>query len=179
MGRGRRGGRALARTAGVVAGAVAGVTVARVLRAPFRGGRPREAGPRDGWQVVTIDRPPERVLPGGRWPEPLRRLDGAVEVAQGPAPGGRGTELAARPVRGVPVTGMAAHLVGGDPAPLVREALRQAKQLAETGELLRADRSPVEGPRPAQSAPAGPGTGWPGAAGPGPVGPGGDPAGPG
>ncbi|WP_229405177.1 hypothetical protein ABUL04_05990 [Micromonospora harpali] len=168
MGRGRRGGRALARTAGVVAGAVAGVTVARVLRGPFRGGRPRTGGPRDGWQVVTIDRPPERVLPGGRWPEPLRRLDGAVEVAQGPAPGGRGTELAARPVRGVPVTGMAAHLVGGgDPAPLVREALRQAKQLAETGELLRADRSPPEGPRPARAAPTGPGTGWPGAAGPG------------
>ncbi|MBM0230240.1 hypothetical protein JNW87_37425, partial [Micromonospora sp. ATA51] len=26
-----------------------------------------------------LDRPPEAVLPGGRWPEPLRRLDGAVD----------------------------------------------------------------------------------------------------
>ncbi|MFC8847178.1 MULTISPECIES: hypothetical protein [unclassified Micromonospora] len=172
MGRGRRGGRggrALARTAGVVAGAVAGATAARALRGPLGGGRRRAAGPRDDWQVVTIDRPPERVLPGGRWPEPLRRFDGAVEVAQGPAPGGRGTELAARPVRGAPVPGMAAHLVGDDPALLVREALRQAKQLAETGELLRADRSPLDGPRPARTATTGPGT----------AGPGGDPAGPG
>ncbi|MFC5946281.1 hypothetical protein ACFPZ4_33140, partial [Micromonospora harpali] len=64
MGRGRRGGRARARLAEVVAGAVGAARVARVLRGPFRGGRPRTGGPRDGWQVVTIDRPPERVLPG-------------------------------------------------------------------------------------------------------------------
>jgi hypothetical protein len=146
MGRGTRGGRALARTAGVVAGAA----VARALGVPRRVGRPRAA--RDArserWQVVTVDRPAELVLPGGRWPEPLRRLGGAVEVELRPAPGGRGTELAARPAGGAPLTGMAAHLVGDDPGLLLRRTLRQVKQLAETGELLRADRSPLDGPPP-------------------------------
>ncbi|MCW3845188.1 hypothetical protein ONA70_34500 [Micromonospora yasonensis] len=105
----------------------------------------RAAGtdPRPGrWQVVTVAGRPEEVLPPGRWPEPLRRLDGAVELHARPAPGGRGTELAARPLggdRGFP--GMAAHLVGDDPGRFIRQALRETKQLAETGEVLRADRS--------------------------------------
>jgi hypothetical protein len=113
--------------------------------------RPTDAGtdPRPGrWQVVTVAGRPEDVLPLGRWPEPLRRLDGAVELYARPAPGGRGTELAARPLgadRGFP--GMAAHLLGEDPGRLIRRALREAKQLAETGEVLRADRSRVDRPK--------------------------------
>ncbi|WP_433343922.1 hypothetical protein [Micromonospora sp. CA-111912] len=154
MGRGTRGARAVARTAGALtAGAV---TAARALRGPGRADRSRPAGPggrEDRWQVVTVDRPPERVLPGGRRPEPLRRLGDGVEVTLRPAPGGRGTELAARPAGGGPLTGLAAHLVGNDPGLLIRETLRQVKQLAETGELLRPDRSPLDGPAP----PAGPG----------------------
>ncbi|MFF5074379.1 hypothetical protein ACFY2R_25015 [Micromonospora olivasterospora] len=148
MAGGTRGGRALARTVGAVAaGAVAGATAARTLCARRGKGRPG-ARPRPGrWEVVTVDRPPERVLPGGRWPEPLRRLGAAVEVAAGPAPGGRGTELAARPAGGAAaLPGMAAHLAGDDPGRFVRAALREAKQLAETGELLRPDRSPLDGP---------------------------------
>ncbi|WP_229402537.1 hypothetical protein [Micromonospora okii] len=158
MGRSTWGGRALARTAGVLAaGAVAGATAARALPVPRWAERPRaarDARP-DRWQVVTVDRPPEWVLPGGRWPEPLRRLGGAVEVALRPAPGGRGTELAARPA-GTPLPGMAAHVVGDDPGPLLRQALRQVKQLAETGEVLRADPSPLDGPQPSHG-PAVPG----------------------
>ncbi|MFF3869024.1 hypothetical protein [Micromonospora sp. NPDC001898] len=150
MGRGTRGARAVARTAGAVtAGAVAAVTAARALRGPGRADRSRPAGGggrEDRWQVVTVDRPPERVLPGGRRPEPLRRLGDGVEVTLRPAPGGRGTELAARSAGGGPLTGPAAHLVGDDPGLLIRETLRQVKQLAETGELLRSDRSPLDGP---------------------------------
>ncbi|RGC66116.1 hypothetical protein C5N14_25100 [Micromonospora sp. MW-13] len=147
MGRGTRGARAVARTAGVVAAGA--VTAARALRGPGRAGRCRPAdvtGRAGRWQVVTVDRPPERVLPGGRRPEPLRRLGDGVEVALRPAPGGRGTELAARSAGGGPLTGPAAHLVGDDPGLLIRETLRQVKQLAETGELLRPDRSPLDGP---------------------------------
>ncbi|WP_230689062.1 hypothetical protein ACN26Y_14925 [Micromonospora sp. WMMD558] len=108
-------------------------------------GRPRaHADPVGGWQVVTVDRAPRAVLPGGRWPEPLRRLGGAIQVEVRPAPGCRGTELAARPRPGVPLPGLAAHVVGDDPARAVRAALRQAKQLAETGEVLRADRTPMD-----------------------------------
>ncbi|MFD2763463.1 hypothetical protein [Micromonospora eburnea] len=111
---------------------------------------PHAAGtdPRPGrWQVVTVAGRPEDVLPPGRWPEPLRRLDGAVEVYARPAPGGRGTELAARPLGGeLRLPGLAAHLVGDDPGRFLRQALREAKQLAETGEVLRADRSRLDRP---------------------------------
>ncbi|MEV0153984.1 hypothetical protein AB0H57_09625 [Micromonospora sp. NPDC050686] len=122
--------------------------VARALRVPRRrrpgtGPDPRPAR----WQVVTVDRPPEQVLPQGRWPEPLRRLDGAVELCLRPAPGGRGTELAARQLAGrAALPGMAAHLVGDDPGLLIRETLRQAKQYVETGEVLRPDRSRLDRP---------------------------------
>ncbi|WP_413644490.1 hypothetical protein [Micromonospora sp. RTP1Z1] len=131
--------------------AAAGTTAVRALVVPRRRSWPRVAGadPRPArWQVVTVAGPPESVLPGGRWPEPLRRLDGAVEVHARPAPGGRGTELAARPLGGSPrLPGMAAHLVGDVPGLLIREALRAAKQLTETGEVLRADRSRLDRPR--------------------------------
>ncbi|MEU8263340.1 hypothetical protein AB0C02_22260 [Micromonospora sp. NPDC048999] len=132
---------------GIALAAAAGVSVARVL-VRRRERWPRAAGPdpRPGrWQVVTVARRPEEVLPGGRWPEPLRRLGGAVEVEAGPAPGGRGTELAARPLGGeLRLPGLAAHLVGDDPGRFVRQVLREAKQLAETGEVLRADRSRLD-----------------------------------
>ncbi|WP_442933352.1 hypothetical protein [Micromonospora psammae] len=137
-------------TGGVLALAAAalGAAARRAVVVPGRGW-PRAAGadPRPArWQVVTVDRPAAEVLPGGRWPEPLRRLDGAVEVHLRPAPGGRGTELAARPLGGVASPpGMAAHLVGDDPGLFLRDVLRRVKQLAETGELLRADRSPPDG----------------------------------
>ncbi|MFC4150497.1 hypothetical protein ACFO0M_29950 [Micromonospora mangrovi] len=131
----------------------AGATAVRALVVPRRAGWPRAAGPdpRPGrWQVVTVAGRPEDVLPTGRWPEPLRRLDGAVELHARPAPGGRGTELAARPLRGeAALPGPAAHLVGDDLGLFLRERLRQVKQLAETGEVLRADRSPVDRPEAA------------------------------
>ncbi|MEU2611165.1 hypothetical protein ABZ570_06180 [Micromonospora sp. NPDC007271] len=127
----------------------AGAVAARVL--VRRGERWLHAAgpdPRPGrWQVVTVAGRPEEVLPRGRWPEPLRRLDGAVEVHARSAPGGRGTELAARPLGGEPrLTGLAAHLVGDDPGGFIRQALRKTKQLAETGEVLRPDRSRLDRP---------------------------------
>nr|WP_233512711.1 hypothetical protein [Micromonospora deserti] len=114
-----------------------------------RAGWPRATGAtgRPGrWQVVTVGRAPGEVLPGGRWPEPLRRLGGAIQVEVRPAPGCRGCELAARPLAGATPTGIVAHLLGDDPGLLIRAALRQVKQLAETGEVLRADRSALDRP---------------------------------
>ncbi|MEU5905386.1 hypothetical protein ABZ780_13545 [Micromonospora sp. NPDC047467] len=140
MGRLRRAGSALGGAA--LTGAV------RLLRVPRRWCRPGADGDPAAtarWEVVTVDRPPEQVLPGGRWPEPLRRLDGAVEVRVRPAPGDRGTELAARPrASAAPTVGLAAHLVGDDPRLLVRRTLRQVKQHVEAGEVLRADRSALD-----------------------------------
>ncbi|KAB1128851.1 hypothetical protein ACLQ20_16645 [Micromonospora sp. DT46] len=139
------------RLAGATAVALAVAAAGRALAVRRRGSAwPRAAGadPRPArWQVVTVDRPPGEVLPGGRWPEPLRRLGGAVQVELRPAPGCRGTELAARPVPGAAApAGLAAHLVGDDPGLLVRRALWEVKQLAETGEVLRADRWPADRP---------------------------------
>ncbi|MEV4493429.1 hypothetical protein AB0K04_25365 [Micromonospora coxensis] len=126
------------------------LTALRARLVPRRRRRPGAVGadPRPGrWQVVTVDRPAAEVLPGGRWPEPLRPLDGAVELWLRPAPGGRGTELAARPLGGVAtLPGMAAHLVGDDPGLFLRDTLRRVKQLVETGEVLRADASPTDRP---------------------------------
>lgn len=136
--------------AGPALGGAALTGVARLLRVPRRRGRSGADGgpsPPARWEVVTVDRPAEQVLPDGRWPEPLRRLDGAVEVRVRPAPGDRGTELAARPLAGVvPPTGLTAHLVGDDPSLLVRRTLRQIKQRVEAGEVLRADRSALDRP---------------------------------
>ncbi|MCZ7379096.1 hypothetical protein O3438_29795 [Micromonospora sp. WMMC250] len=110
-----------------------------------RTGADGDPGASARWEVVTVDRPPEQVLPDGRWPEPLHRLGGAIEVRVRPAPGDRGTELAARPLAGgPPPVGLAAHLVGDDPALLVRRTLRQVKQRVEAGEVLRADRSALD-----------------------------------
>ncbi|WP_080671534.1 hypothetical protein [Salinispora cortesiana] len=103
-----------------------------------------DARPTDGWEVVTVNRPPNEVLPGGRWPEPLRQLGRAIQVDSWPAPAGRGTELAARLRPGATLPGLAAHLAGDHPDRVIRAALRQAKQLTETGEVLRADRSPID-----------------------------------
>ncbi|WP_433134579.1 hypothetical protein ACQPWW_26425 [Micromonospora sp. CA-240977] len=138
----------LARAGPALGGAVlTGWRRRRVPQWRGRSGADRDPVGPPRWEVVTVDRPPEQVLPAGRWPEPLRRLDGAVEVRMRPAPGDRGTELAARPLAGVtPPVGLAAHLVGDDPGLLVRRALRQIKQRVEAGEVLRADRSALDRP---------------------------------
>ncbi|WP_089157956.1 hypothetical protein [Micromonospora sp. NBS 11-29] len=140
----------MARTGWLAGSAVALAAVgarALVRRWPPRAGTDPWPG---RWQVVTVAKRPEQVLPGGRWPEPLSRLDGAVEVRARAAPGGRGTELAVRPLGGEPtLPGPAAHLVGDEPGRYLRQVLRETKQLVETGEVLRADRSPLDRPEPA------------------------------
>ena len=133
--------------------AVGGIAVRRVLTS--RGwGRGPVLGPADGrapsCYVVTIDRAPAEVAPGGRLPEPIAQLGDGVEVTVRPAPGGRGTELAARLRRDEPdgLAGLTARLSGEDRRGAVRSALRQAKQLAETGEVLSPDRPATTRPPP-------------------------------
>jgi hypothetical protein len=92
--------------------------------------------------VVTINLPPDQVTLDRL--EPLRQLGDMVEVETRPAPGGRGTEVAAR-LRGGEPSGPAsvsARVSGDDPRQAVRSALRQAKQLLETGEILCASEPP-------------------------------------
>jgi hypothetical protein len=85
------------------------------------------------WLAVTVNT--EVTVEG--LPEPLRRLGDQVRVRVRPAPGDRGTEILARPTRPVPAGG---RLRESDPRPAVRRALREAKSLLETGEVLRPSR---------------------------------------
>ena len=126
----------------VAAGVGAGVLVVRRMTA--RQPSNDAAGQaRDRWHTVTVNRPPAEVATDGRLPGPLAELSDAVEVQIRPAPGGRGTEVAARLRGEVPSGAAAARVVGSDPRQDLRAALRQSRQLLETGEVLRADEPPT------------------------------------
>jgi hypothetical protein len=110
------------------------------------------------WLVVTIDAPSEDIAPGGALPAPLAELGDTVEVELRPAPGDRGTELAARFRPGPTPSGATAshpdeeqdaaeQRVTAEHRQQLRQALRQVKQLVEVGEVLVAEPRP-EGFRP-------------------------------
>ncbi|MGY1680752.1 hypothetical protein [Geodermatophilus sp. SYSU D01176] len=84
------------------------------------------------WRAVTVLCPPEQVGTGTDLPAPLAALGDRIEVRITPAPGDRGTELAAR-YRDRP---------SDDELRALRSALREAKQLIEVGEVLRVDPAP-------------------------------------
>lgn len=100
--------------------------------------------PRSRWRSVTINKDPEEVMPGGRVPGPLAALGDQVDVRVCQAPGGKGTELAARLREDEPsgLGSAVARISGDDPRQQVRAALREAKQLIEVGEVLRVDPTP-------------------------------------
>ncbi|NJC70489.1 hypothetical protein HC031_12315 [Planosporangium thailandense] len=130
-------------------GAVVGSVVAGAVATRFLSARQRkwpmstraQDRRRPRWHVVTINRPPDEVAPGGRLPEPIAKLGDEVEVQVNRAVGDRGTALAAR-LRREPsgITGAASRLAGSDPLQAVRAALRESKMLLETGEILQADK---------------------------------------
>ncbi|SFF58761.1 hypothetical protein [Blastococcus tunisiensis] len=89
------------------------------------------------WRAVTVLT--DRIGTGPDLPAPLAAFGDRIEVRTTPAPAGKGTELAARFTAPADATD---ERVGK-----LREALRQAKQLIETGEVLRIEPQP-EGRRP-------------------------------
>jgi uncharacterized membrane protein len=94
---------------------------------------PEDADARSRWRSVTINRSQDEVMSNGQVPGPLAALGDLVEVQARPAPGGKGTEMAAR-LREAEPTGVrsaSARISGDDPRQQVRTALRQAKQLIE------------------------------------------------
>jgi hypothetical protein len=137
------------RVAAAAAAVAAGGAGLRIAAARKRAGwptRPPRRPPEPHWHSVTVNLPPESLNPEGRLPAELAELaelGDLVEVRVREAPGGRGTELAARLRDGErsTVASAPARLRGTDPVQRVRAALRRAKQQAETGEVLVADRS--------------------------------------
>jgi hypothetical protein len=133
--------RAATGTAVVAAAAVGTIIVGRRLA----GTSPARTTGRDRWHSVTINRSPEEVGPR---PAALAELGETIEVRVRPAPAGRGTEVAAR-IRDEVPTGLgkvAAKLADDDPVRHLRRALREAKQVAEVGEVLLPDRPPTTRP---------------------------------
>ncbi|MCO5969240.1 hypothetical protein NDW01_12610 [Actinoallomurus sp. WRP6H-15] len=122
------------------AGVVAAWLLARAAR------RRREPEPLNRWQMVTINYPPQRLSEPGELPEPIARFGEALEIMIRPAPGGRGTELGAR-LRESPARGRIAKAAGrtaeGDARQVVQSALRAAKSLIETGEVLQPPAPPT------------------------------------
>ncbi|MFI9284598.1 SRPBCC family protein [Streptomyces werraensis] len=131
----------------IVPVAAVGVAAARKAGAAASGGDDR-AG--DRWLTVTVNLPEEDVRQDGKLPGPLERLADRVDVRTRPAPGDRGTELAARLKEPTPPASasMPARLAGQDPRQEVRRALREAKALLETGEVMLPDTPPTTRPTP-------------------------------
>jgi|SRR4051794_38846256 hypothetical protein len=92
----------------------------------------------EGWKAVTILGDSAAFQAGG-YPEPLRRIADALELRLDPAPGDKGFEVHARLRDGADVK---AVIGDDDPEQALRAALRDAKQVFETGEVLRATPRP-------------------------------------
>lgn len=97
----------------------------------------------EGWKAVTILGDPAR-FEGDARPEPLRRIADGIELKVATAPGDKGFELHARVREGVDTGAVFGE---EDPEQALRAALRDTKQVIETGEVLRAKPRP-HGPRP-------------------------------
>jgi len=125
------------------AGVAVGIGLAAKSTAPFR-----ERPPRNRWLMVTINCPPERLASPEDLSAPVTRLLDRAEVTVRPAPGDRGTELGLRLREPPPAgpAGLAARLSGDDPRRELRAALRDAKSLVETGEVLRPAEPPTTRP---------------------------------
>ena len=83
------------------------------------------------WRVVTVLCSPTDVSVDDL-PAPLAALGSLVEVRVTPAPGDKGTELAAR----------YRERASDEQIGQLRAALREAKQLIEVGEVIRVDPAP-------------------------------------
>lgn len=122
----------------------AGGVVARQVRSAIDPSAARPAGagrPASGWLAVTVFCEPSDI-DTAKLPAPLAEFGDRIEVQVTPAPGGKGTELAAR-LRDQPSPGSApSRLSGTDPQADLRSALRRAKQLIEVGEVLVVDPVP-------------------------------------
>jgi hypothetical protein len=124
--------------------AVAGIAVSTAAA------RRKSAEQPNRWLGVTVNLPPEQVEGDPRLQDAFAALAEEAETRVRPAPGGRGTELAAKPLE--PATGglggAAKRLAGRDPRQPVRSALRDIKSVLETGEVIRPDAPTTGQPTP-------------------------------
>ncbi|MFD3444418.1 hypothetical protein ACFDTO_07450 [Microbacteriaceae bacterium 4G12] len=131
--------------AAVVVGAAGVAAAGLVARTLVREKREADGDGRHpgGWKAVTVLGDPAEFAANG-YPEPLRRIEPALELRLDPAPGDKGFEVHARFREGADLK---ATVGEDDPERTLREALRDAKELFETGEVLSATPRP-HGHRP-------------------------------
>jgi hypothetical protein len=102
-------------------------------------GAARTRARQDRWNVVTVNLPPDQVMADGTLPGPLAEMESEIELQVRPAPGDKGSELAARLVH--PGDGDGGDGKQGDrPRERLRAALRHSKMILETGEVLESDK---------------------------------------
>jgi hypothetical protein len=132
--------RTVATSAAVAAGSAA---IRKVLGRTPSGWGPggSEAADPARWRAVTVNRPIHELeaAPLG----PLDELGDAVEIRLQPAPADKGTEIHARLTEHAPE-----RIHDQEPLEALRSALRQAKQVAEVGYVLEADRNRTTKPTP-------------------------------
>lgn len=117
-----------------VAVGAAGVAAGLVVRSLVREKHDGDGDSRHphGWKAVTILGDPAAFSADG-YPAPLRRIEAVLELRVDPAPGDKGFEVHARLRDGADVKSAFGE---DDPERALRTALRDAKQLFETGEVL-------------------------------------------
>ncbi|MEX0153052.1 hypothetical protein [Microbacterium sp. LMI1-1-1.1] len=126
-------------TAGAV-GAAAGLAATALIRKKSGSDSVGDGRHPEGWKAVTILGDADDFTSGG-YPAPLQRLADELEIRIAPAPGDKGFEVHAR--RRTDASGKS----DDDADAELRTALRDAKQLFETGEILLARPRP-HGHRP-------------------------------
>jgi hypothetical protein len=127
-----------------LAAAAAGLAAAAAVAARRSAARLTDPAAGDRWLTVTVNLEPEEVQPE-KLPSPLREYGDRIETRVRPAPGDRGTELAVRLTEPLPDSAhsLSARLAGDDPRQDLRRALRAAKALLETGEVMLPDTPPT------------------------------------
>ncbi|GAB3651603.1 hypothetical protein [Glycomyces tarimensis] len=131
----------------LIAGAAvtAGAAAAWGLWRGLRNGSPPDE--QDRWLAVTVNAPVDAVKSDERLRKVLAASGKKLELRVTPAPGDRGTEIAVRLLDTAPPWAftIASRIAGRDPRQPVRQALRDAKSLLETGETLQLDETAGRG----------------------------------
>jgi uncharacterized membrane protein len=117
------------------------VTVQNTMRSHWVAKAP--AGQTVEWDAEIVQDSPNRLIAWRSTPDATVRNEGSVTFT--PVPGDRGTEVRVELDYDIPagaLGSLVARLFGEEPEQQVRDDLRRAKQVVETGDVVRSEGSP-------------------------------------